>query len=548
MITATGPNIPTILGIGGAKGGGKSRMTRDIALLALAELGNNISGIVITIVRRVYKDLSDNHIEPLFRERPELRIFWRAGRETLDLPNGSHLVFRYAETEDDVKRKFLGGYESAIIFVDEAQQFSETELKWIQTACRWTDPGGIPENLCKLVLLFNPGGAGSAYIRRIFWTRQYEGFERAGAYAFIHLFGWDNFEWFRGQIGIEETDFYKIPSRCDGGLEPASQKEQCCRFHLFITQTTEGRKYWSFPMSIRAGYLLGSFDHFEGQYFDSSAWDSSLIVISPAKCQRIIQPWWTRWMAMDWGWAGGDRPHYSVNLWAAVGKLSPAQLEEHLGIISEVTIDAVIVYRSRHANRTPEEQWAQIVVDATPIEERRTIGRHFVDGAVFSTDRHSANTTADLMRPVFEDAGFPNLERADKDRIGGWRQLYNAFVRTCNARRMPVTEELDQPIFLISAECPELARAIPLLICDPDRPEDVLKTETMEDDYSDCLRYLWKSMMGAQWKAPIAVRREETYNSYIDPMRPRTGGDVTNAMLALRRFDASERRQMRRRR
>ena len=191
------------------------------------------------------------------------------------------------------------------------------------------------------------------------------------------------------------------------------------------------------------------------------------------------------------------------------------------------------IYRARHACMTPEEQWAQQIVDATPEKERRVIGRHFVDGAVFSTDRRSDNTTADLMSPALESAHLPQLERADKDRIGGWRQLYNAMVRTCIARTSPVTEMLDGPLLFVSADCPELIKGFPLLICDEDRPEDVLKTEAIEDDYCDTARYGYKSMLEAKWQAPRDIRAKQVYDS----IQGDDADTMTARAMAMRQFN-----------
>ena len=116
---------------------------------------------------------------------------------------------------------------------------------------------------------------------------------------------------------------------------------------MFINDTSEGRKYNAFPPSIRQGYLMGSFDHFEGQYF-AGAWDQNLCVLSTATISRIMQPWWTHWMSLDWGWAGPPRPHYSVCLWATMGKLSPIQLAS-INIASEYALDVMIVYQELYA-------------------------------------------------------------------------------------------------------------------------------------------------------------------------------------------------------
>ena len=133
-LEATG-NCPVWIGAGGAKGGGKSKTIRSVALLLALKYGEQYPGIIITIIRRVSRDLSDNHIEPLKRDYPDLmRECWRADDSQLVLPNGAIIAFRYAENEVDVERKFLGGYESMFILVDEAQQFSEAELNNIKSA------------------------------------------------------------------------------------------------------------------------------------------------------------------------------------------------------------------------------------------------------------------------------------------------------------------------------------------------------------------------------------------------------------------------------
>src|SRR5689334_4921177 len=308
LLTATGPNVATTIGFGGAKGGGKSAGARGCALRLAAELGNDYPGLPITIIRRVFNDLKTNHIDEMFAQYPELRQYYREGDKQLVLKNGASIYFAFAETPGDVERKFRGGYQSAFILVDEAQQFTERELLDIKMAARWTKTTtGIPAGFCKLILLFNPGGKSAEYLRRIFWTKKYMPNEEPGSFAFMHVFGWDNYEWFRGQVNIKESEFYQLDSDD--------------RFQMFITQTSEGRKYNAFPESIRAGYLLGNFDHFENQYF-AGVWGDQC-VLPPDLVSRIIQPWWTRWMAQDWGFGDHD-----AHGWFAAGKLSPSQWME----------------------------------------------------------------------------------------------------------------------------------------------------------------------------------------------------------------------------
>lgn len=292
LLAATGPNVATIIGGGGAKGGGKSDGARGCALLLAVELGKLYPGLVITIVRRTYGDLKKNHIDPFLRKYPELMKFYKADAEEINFGE-SKIVFMYAENDKDVKRKFLGGYESAIIIIDEAQQFSEEELQWITTAARWTDSsgGGIPAGLCKTLMLFNPGGPGSTYIRRVFWLKLYVGEEKPHKYAFIHIFGFDNYEWFRGQVELGQADFYRIRGKCSDVNEECVPRSNCCRFQIFIIQTEEGQKYNAYPASMRSGYLLGSFESFAGQYF-SGVWYEKKHVLSSALVDDLVQYWW----------------------------------------------------------------------------------------------------------------------------------------------------------------------------------------------------------------------------------------------------------------
>jgi hypothetical protein len=209
----------------------------------------------------------------------------------------------------------------------------------------------------------------------------------------------------------------------------------------------------------------------------------------------------------------------------------------------------MIVYRSMHACLTPEPELARQIVSLTPREEAETMAKFFVDGAVFSTDRkRPENTTADLMQPIFEEAGLPRMIPASKDRVGGWRQLYNGFLRSVKARTAPIEEEEQEgPLLLISADCPELCSSIPKLICDVDKnPHDVLKTESIEDDYGDDLRYLYKSMQDAEWEAPLEVRRSELYHSYDAPPEQRSISQMTTLAMKMRMFDRDEKSRYKR--
>lgn len=526
LLESTG-NCAVWVGAGGAKGGGKSKTIRSVAMLLALKYGDKYPGMVVTVVRRVSRDLSDNHIEPLKRDYPDLmRECWRGDDSQIVLPNGAIIAFRYAENEADVTRKFLGGYESMFILVDEAQQFSEAELNNIKSAARWTysEGDGVPKGFAKIALFFNPGGIGSAFIRRIFWLKQYIGKEQARHYVFVHVFGFDNYEWFRGQVGISEDEFYgskdgripPMPERCARGDEDIGGARDmvttCCRYHTFIEFTSEGQKYMGFPASMRPGYLLGSFDHFAGQYY-AGVWDESKVVITPIMVERIVKNWWTHWVAQDWGFTD-----HAATTWAATGKIAPSELEELFGVRVEFGIDVVVVKREYVVNQVGEAEYAQGICDRTRDWEKRQIKQVYLSPDAWNT-RGSQNTVADLIGPVMKRNSMPTPEKADNDRKGGWRLIWNCLKQTCSLMGSSPTWTPGIPMLLVSSECVELISAMPLLISDPKDPNDILRMTTITEDISDSLRYLLKSKLSPRSQAPAEVRFAESTRGMVHPQQ-----------------------------
>jgi len=91
------------------------------------------------------------------------------------------------------------------------------------------------------------------------------------------------------------------------------------------------------------------------------------------------------------------------------------------------------------------------------------------------------------------------MERADIDRVGGWRLMYNCWASARRLRNWPKDQPFlqtkeDLPALFVSAACVEAISAIPMLICDEDNPQDIKKVEgAIEDDIADCARYGLKS-------------------------------------------------------
>ena len=173
----------------------------------------------------------------------------------------------------------------------------------------------------------------------------------------------------------------------------------------------------------------------------------------------------------------------------------------------------------------------------------------------------SANTVVEQMDPILRAGGLPALDKADWDRVGGWRLLYNMLA---SARRLrnwaggahdPFDErEENVPALFMSNACVETVQAIPMLVSAYDAitrpngdPKDVLKVAgQMYDDVADETRYAIKSYL----KAEPGLPKEEQFRE-MRALYPQTAEGNTRfemRMLALdsqRDSDAYLRRKVR---
>ncbi len=291
MLLATGKNIPVRIGLGGARGGTKSRTIRDGALIVASEVAPKLPGIVIYIIRQIWGDVYQNHVQKLDLERPELSKYYNAVTKEYSFPEamGSpRIVFGFGDTVKDIRR-IARGPEAYLMLIDQSEAFREEELDELHTPNRWpaAGPGGA-----KTVYSFNPGGPGSPWLKRVFYDRDFElDRENPEDYAFVQAYGFENWDaWFANEqvtlngVPLDFDSFYKLP----GGIPPCpsgnynrqwlNDLPDNHQFKIFVTQTSEGKKMWSKPDSIRMGDLFGSFESFSGQYFP--IWNRSRVVIS----------------------------------------------------------------------------------------------------------------------------------------------------------------------------------------------------------------------------------------------------------------------------
>lgn len=514
-LEATGPGIPIRWGWGGARGAAKSGGLRRIAMV----LASTFPGIPIAIVRKHYGDLVENHVEKMALEYPRFhQKYWRQGDKEWKLDNGSRIVLAYGDTEQDIQ-EFSRGPEFAFVLVDQAEQFSERELTWLTIPCRWP---AAPKNFAKTCFFFNPGGPGTEFLRRVFHQRNFRAGEVPAHWNFLQAYGWDNYEWFRSEVDISAEDFYELDSET--------------RFNLFITDTSEGRKMNALPADLRLGELLGSFEHFSGQYF-AGVWGDHAI-LTPKQVAAIVQPWWRRWMAQDWAFA-----EHAAHGWFATGKMSPNEWVKHFGGECEWPMDVVVIEREHVISQRAEGDLAMDIVNMTPEHERKFIREFFLSQDAHGqrskqASVHGQHTVGAAFGSILQRHGLPAPSSPNQERVNGFRFVYSCLRQAQLRGHVIDAERAKQgPALFVSANCPRVIECMPLAVRDEDNPEDVMRVDgAVWEDVTDFVRYGTFSALDPKRKAPVEVRAAEVIAAASSP---------TDANMRMLHFKQEEGRRSR---
>lgn len=347
------------VGFGGARGGGKSWAVRaKAALLAL-----RYPGIRILIVRRTYPELINNHINQLKSQLRDVATY-NAQQKSLRFACGSVIDFSYCAKDGDLDR--LQGVEYDVIFLDEATQLSEFQMRAITACLRGT--GNYPR---RIYYTCNPGGQGHGYIKRIFIDKRYEEAEDPQDYTFIQSLATDN-------VALMEA-------------QPD-----------YIAQLE------ALPYKLKQAWLYGKWDIFEGQFFED-------FVDAPEhygdrRWTHVIAPFdvpadWTIYRSFDWGYA---RP-FSCGWWAVDYDGRLYRIAELYGCGREP---------NEGVKWPPDKVFAEIarIEKEHPWLSGKTI-RGVADPAIW--DAETGESIADVAGRygVF-------FQKGDHKRIPGWLQMH----------------------------------------------------------------------------------------------------------------------------
>ncbi len=436
------------VGFGGARGGGKSWSVRTKSkLLAL-----KYAGIKILIVRRTYPELINNHIRVLRQELLGIAKY-NDKDKILTFKNGSTIQFAYCAKDNDLDR--LQGVEFDVIFLDEATQLSEYQMKTITACLR-----GVNDFPKRVYYTCNPGHQGHQYIKRIFIDKKYEAGEKPEDYVFIQSLVTDNKALMR-----DNPDY-------------VSQLE-------------------ALPPKLRDAWLYGNWDIFEGQFFEDFRETPDIelcekLNITPEearsthRCTHVIDPFdipsgWKIYRSFDWGYS---KP-FSCAWWAVDYDGVIYRILEWYGCTKTANEGIKLVpkdvFTEIHRIET-EHKW---------LKGKQILG--VADPAIWNSE------VGESIAETASNCGV-HFTKGDNARIPGWMQMHYRLAFDKNGRAM----------MYIFSNCKAFIRTIPTLQYDDHKVED-LDTDG-EDHVADESRYICM----ARPIKPRSIIKEDSY--YQSPL------------------------------
>lgn len=356
----------TLIGFGGARGGGKT----DGVLGKFAILQEQLGEAFNAIFFRKELPQADDLIERAKQIYLPLRAHWQDQKKQFTFPNGARLRFRPLGDDSDAEK--YQGQNLSHAAIEEAGNYSNPSPIWKLFGALRGKGGG------QIILTFNPGGVGHHWLKELFIKPAPMG----------------------KKVLIKELpngssfDYIYIPSRIhDNQILLAQDPGYIDRLHMVGS-----------PELVRA-WLEGDFEIHEGSYFPEF---SSRHICQPFN----IPKHWPRYLGYDWGYRS---PFAAV--WGAVS----SGRDDH-GNEVPYPRGAIVIYREMHGKGVDNAEQATRIAAASVGENVHAAA----DPSIFN--QQGGPSIADQFHSVFAKYKHPNFRMADNDRLSGWSQIRQRLV------------------------------------------------------------------------------------------------------------------------
>jgi len=353
----------TLIGFGGARGGGKTSGVIGKFGIKQERLKKAFNGIFF----RKELTQADDLIEEAREVYCPLGAKYQAHKSQFTFPAGGRLRFRPLDKLQDAEK--YQGQNLSDCAVEEVGNYSDPAVIWkLFGALR----GGTGE--AQMSLTFNPGGSGHYWLKELFI--------KPAPLGMVPL------QW-KLPTGNVITYIY-IPSRVtDNKILLEKDPAYIDRLHMVGS-----------PELVRA-WLEGDFEIHAGSYFPEFG------------LKHIIEPFaipkhWQRYIGYDHG--------YASNYAAVWGAISSGK--DDAGNEVPYPKGAIIIYREAVGNRT-ENQEIGNNIGRLSFDEGITSA--VADPSIFKTE--GGPSIADQIKPGMIHYKVPVFRRADNDRLSGWGQI-----------------------------------------------------------------------------------------------------------------------------
>lgn len=342
---------------GGAAGGGKSYGLRAYAVSYCM----TYPGSKGVLFRQSFRQLEETHLIEIQKEVPESIAHYAAGPHDLVFNNGSLLMFRFCEKDEDARSYDTAEFDFELF--DELSHFTKFQYTYLTSRCRSTRPGWIGPRIRSGA---TPLGRGHAWVKAR-WV---------DAAAPMEIWTADLSE------GGMTRQF--IPARVtDNPILVKSDPKYLDRLHAL-------------PYEEYRAKALGDWDVFTGQFL--VRWRQKIHIIEPFD----IDPEWDLFLCVDYGF---NKPYAALWFARPPGTDTAFVYREQYG--PQVTLKEQ-VRRAKEAIDATGEKLKAVILDPSMMGKVNVKGERITPMSDSWTEKFGNHC------PVI---------RGNNERVPGWRLM-----------------------------------------------------------------------------------------------------------------------------